>query len=159
MSVDAGRELDALIAETVLGLNVVARDWPCGRDPDCGQYHPAGSLQEGLLEETATYTARDVVYAIGRTALGWSVRLVPYYSTDLAAAWEVFTHPAMVGQLLGWNVYDARARPDLPEVDDLGYAREYMCTARGVPIPAPTAPLAICWAALQTRGIDTGGGA
>lgn len=34
---DAGRELDALVGQHIMGLNVVAHDWPCSYDPDgCG---------------------------------------------------------------------------------------------------------------------------
>lgn len=74
----------------------------------------------------------------------------PYYSIQIAAAWQVFTHLCLTGQMIGFTVHSPRDRPDLTEVDELGYAREWMCTCHGTPIMAPTAPLAICRAALKT---------
>jgi hypothetical protein len=49
----AGRELDALVAERVMGKRVVARDWPCGYAPDCGHYEADLFAHEAVEEGVA----------------------------------------------------------------------------------------------------------
>lgn len=99
----AGREIDALIAERIMGLNVVARDFPCGYAPDSGSYQghhfpyddnmaaswwtdrgpvylrPNGTWPYSLLERPSGLPAYRFV----------DVEPVPFYSTDIAAAWRV----------------------------------------------------------------------
>lgn len=100
--VDAGREMDALVAERVMGLTVVATDWPCGYDPECGHYEashflPAASWHDELGPVVATrpdgWPPRELVrhdppFDIEPTH-GAIVEPVPFYSADLADAWCV----------------------------------------------------------------------
>jgi len=65
----AGREVDALVAEKVMGLKVIRRPWP--DDPDWDEYfevHPNGEIREHMNGD-------------------WVC--VRQYSTSIEAAWEV----------------------------------------------------------------------
>ena len=97
---EAGRELDALVAEKVMGAKVVF------------------------------------------------VENVPYYSTDIAAAWEVVNH------LLchGWDEkYFFRLHYDNVDLWDASFYKESSSDGGGPDVwgTADTAPLAICLAALK----------
>lgn len=94
---EAGRELDALVAEKVMGLNVVSHDWSCGRDPECGYYEASCFPDDESLSwysekgpvytgEFSTWPPEDQKTGNGRFAV---VIHVPFYSTDISAAWEV----------------------------------------------------------------------
>lgn len=105
-----GRELDALIAEKVMGLNLVEK-----------------------IDECHTFIAN-----------------LPYYSTDIKAAWEVIEHFAN----------DTGARLELRallEPDCVGY-RAFECAFTGnnfgEPIVGKTAPHAICLAALKACRVE-----
>lgn len=41
------RCLDAWIADKVVGMAVVAMDWPCGYDPECGSYEAEAFVRKG----------------------------------------------------------------------------------------------------------------
>jgi hypothetical protein len=114
---EAGRDLDRLVAEKVMG-----------------GFSGVGDIQ--------VYTVGDVQY------IGEEEEIVvglPRYSTDIAAAWEVL---------------DKLGPEWWPEVGRMMYGEEWYCEiCRGGPTPAdvgppfrvvaPTAPLAICLAALK----------
>lgn len=115
------RELDALVAEKVMGL-FVDRSHETN-----GQFHAKGA---------------GVEY-IGFEMGGWD-EVVPKYSTDIAAAWQVaeklneilqseFCLSCVNGE---WTVYRCWHTDSEP----LGWA--------------PTAPLAICIAALRAVGVS-----
>ena len=106
---EAGRELDALVAEKVMGWKDVNTAWPSyGSPPESPD--------------------------------GW--REIPAFSTDIAAAWEV------VEKLSGPNV-----------VDDFRLAYWGGCWRAEFQsmifqyCEAPTAPQAICLAALRVLGL------
>lgn len=94
---EAGRELDALVAEG-MGLKVVAHDWPCGYDPECGYYGAAMTNEtEGLYLERGPVTPR---VDDGWPPKQWpddlepdkffaSVTPIPFYSTEISDAWQV----------------------------------------------------------------------
>lgn len=128
---EAGRELDALVAEKVMGCKIdrsYVEGWPnwiggpryrCG----CGNYaHACGDddIAEPLLN---------------------------FYSTDIAAAWEVverIKHLKDPDPMEVW-IYETRSKGVTCEVYwDLGSR----LAGRGQ-VTAATAPLAICLAALQ----------
>lgn len=91
---EAGRELDVLVARA-MGLNVVALDWPCGREPECGVYEAAHFIPVGC---DTWFTEEGPVYL--SAGANWPpepgrmhperqyayVEPVPFYSTDWAAA-------------------------------------------------------------------------
>ena len=69
---------------------------------------------------------------------------LPRYYSDIAAAWEVFTHFGWQGDIAYqgevWScTIDADVGPNAP---------------RGQVLEAETAPLAICLAALQANGVE-----
>lgn len=103
----AGQELDALIAARVFGLQVI-RDWPCGWD-DEGDYDAASTREApdrpGFTKQDAArwrtrYSERGPVYDDPTDPRPYTP--VPFYSTDIAAAWRVveeMTKPARAARL------------------------------------------------------------
>lgn len=93
-------ELDAAISE-MMGMPVVCHDWPCGHVPD-GGYEAALREDDGA----SWWTDRRPVYAPDDelwppqplfpddpdSELYCYVEPVPFYSTDMAAAWKVFLY-------------------------------------------------------------------
>lgn len=91
------REIDALIAEIVMGLTVVSRDWPCGSEPECGCYEAAIHINPdtGNALIGSWYDEKGPVLA-SHNERGWppaldgsgdtfaDVKPVPFYSTDPA---------------------------------------------------------------------------
>jgi hypothetical protein len=124
---EAGRELDALVAEKVMG-------WPHITDDD--PYRHYKSYGGVIVNGDAEIIRRGV---IGEP---WKP------STDIAAAWEVFSHHCLTSQVIGSWVHDSNERPELPQ-NDMGYAIEWFCTSRGDPVVGLSAPHAICLAALK----------
>ena len=140
----AGRELDALVGEKVFGLKVEwlpAPEHPHHHgknvpiEPQTGSYPPNG---EGPW-----------------CAMYW---VIPHYSTDIGAAWEVVERVAD-GHV---GTYDAmevllsygpeRCHVKIYDSSPGGYvgpAGEDIPQAPGVGLWASSAPLAICLAALQ----------
>ncbi len=55
------RKVDAALAQALFGLRVVANDWPCGRDPECGYYEASHCLPP----MGSWYSTPDVVYLRG----------------------------------------------------------------------------------------------
>jgi hypothetical protein len=53
------RELDAWIGTNLFGLKIVASDWPCGQDPECGCYEATSHIPV----VGSWYTEKDFVYA------------------------------------------------------------------------------------------------
>lgn len=93
MAMKPGRKLDALVAEKIMGLRVVAHDWPCGRDPEFGDYEAASFWEEEMEERGPVYVPEDgswpPKYLLDVKAHYAYVEPVPFYSTDIAAAWQV----------------------------------------------------------------------
>ena len=81
LSLPAGRELDALVAEEVMGLSPISRNWPCGYTPDVGDY-------EAALDQDKPYPWHRDRGPIYQDRNGYA-RAVEFYSTSIAAAWEV----------------------------------------------------------------------
>jgi hypothetical protein len=131
---NAGRELDALIAEKVMGENPVLQ-YP-DRCPECGGQMPDSYMAFVHRMDNQTLGGREQRSGIG---CGHSVALTPHYSTDIAAAWEV------VEKVYGvWNIGSMstgwRAQLFTPQGS--------FCNKMTVE-DAATAPHAICLAALK----------
>lgn len=123
MDIEAGRELDARIAETVFGWQ-----W---------EKHPTEDVRYFRM-------ADKFVYGIIINSQGMHyLAALPAYSTDIAAAWLVVESPRLAE--LFANV----------EVSIIRFLNYYACQieddtgANCVTAHAPTAPLAICRAALE----------
>lgn len=126
---EAGRELDRLVAEKIFG-----------RDPM--------NARHGLHKDG------DIEYHWGYP-LGHDV--APYYSTNIAAAWEVVEKLYADGYWAElqtpWNEPGGEAN----QGHSCGFTPFLTTGWNGVPdhwTPAPTMPLAICLAALKAKGID-----
>lgn len=128
---EAGRELDALVAEKVLKFEI---EWRCCED----EHHEMG------------YRPRKVVYSTDGLPLYGEI--LPGYSTDIAAAWQLMESRQMVGQTIGYLAETPSEH--FTDITEDGWARKWMCTSRGEPIYAATAPHAICLAALKAVGVD-----
>jgi hypothetical protein len=136
-AVKAGRELDALVAEKVMG-------WEPVNDPDTGLWWrvPKGGYNpSGFQSEDAP----------------------PAYSTDIAAAWQVvekITRPLANIRNGEWCLDRLGYR--CCEHDEDGVHGEWRCSFRAykgeddewVHVTASTAPLAICLAALKACGVE-----
>jgi hypothetical protein len=125
-----GRELDALIAEKVMGLEVSFTIYP-----------PEGA--DGYEIQKIGGDCFD-----GCTKLHWSS--MPEYSTDIAAAWEVVekvrTKKISVSLVTCWD--------DSKDMMQWVCKIEWGGTDRFEFALQDTAPHAICLAALKTMGID-----
>lgn len=75
---EAGRELDALIAERVMGLTVVRLLEPVSID--------RREAPDGLYAADADL-ATEIEQHLGAGGYGYAA--LPHYSTDIAAAWQV----------------------------------------------------------------------
>jgi hypothetical protein len=151
----AGRETDVLVAEALGWSRIVDAGIPlwCYRRtkenrPDCSDewldQHPwqtSGWLASPADRKTPGYLG-----------LAWKGLWNP--STNIVAAWELFKNRLLTCQVVGYLVEDPRERPDLIDIDEVGWAREWFCTCKGKYIPAPTAPLAICRAFLKAVEVE-----
>lgn len=121
---EAGRELDALVAEKVMGLIV----------PEWGEETPC------------PYCGSEMRYCGTRsrcsTCQEWRHSRYKEYSTDIAAAWEV------VEQFAG-KAYIGMARSTHFQDWKVVISDRY----RTYEVEAETIPLAICLAALRAKGI------
>ena len=116
---EAGRETDALVAEKVMGWRKVSSQI-------------ITETMRGSLPWTRWWGEKQ--NAAGR----WRIVDLPKYSASISAAWEVVEKLKAEGMTVdiqsrtpGWTVV-------VDELHDLG-----------VEVRAPTAPLAICFAALK----------
>jgi|SRR3990167_6605526 len=121
---EAGRELDALVAEKVMGWHLVT-DYDYTPPED--QWHNAA----GFAAVAAGNKLID-----GKTLRGWSP------STDIAAAWDLFVKLAAPPHRF-YLSYDAEDG-ELPASWDVFEGSDWFLVAS-----ADTAPLAICRAALK----------
>lgn len=133
---EAGRELDALIAERVMGLNPVKNSNPYNM----------------IFTRRRDWVDMDDYYYEGEDDGYHFVDEVPHYSTDIAAAWKVVEHMKADGwqcHMRGWvNSNDWQC----------GFVHPGGQMSWNT---ADTAPLAICCAALRAsarggEGIDNG---
>ena len=159
------RELDALVAEKVMGekpeIVWIARDDDDEPDATAGAY-----LSTNGWQLFPNYTKRDIeqwllehpIVCGKKTRLGKWEHHKPY-STDIAAAWEVLEKMRERGlrpgvNLLdsGWHGYfvDPSVVEDVVDVD--GRSIAYHATA--IHGYADTAPRAICLAALRSVGVE-----
>lgn len=152
MDLPAGRELDAMIAERIMGLNVVARNWPCGWAE--GFYQAQHWPQRGheWFRETGPVYAEvqtiwppqvDPRHPDDPWGPYTDVQPVPFYSTDITAAWQVLTHLQEQGYVP--SVSRHRSEPDAWWAC---FSREHRTPDDVGEATGDTAPLAICRAAL-----------
>ena len=132
---EAGREMDALVAEKVMGCSVMRENYHRTLG-DGGKWE---WLRCGCIGGPHNYrddTARD--------------GMLVYYSTDISAAWEVVEKMGALGWKFGmvqdgtlWdvNTYNPDVRPSCAFC---GHTPSGAINAS-----APTVPLAICRAALK----------
>ena len=108
---EAGRELDALVAERVMGLDVKITDWKSDR---YGRY-------------------KVKHYRVGNSFL-------PEYSTDISAAWTVIEKMINLDYGIHMGLNKGNFEIAIYPLGDSDW----------IYISAPTAPLAICKAALKS---------
>jgi hypothetical protein len=103
MRASAGRATDAIIADEVMDLQILARDWPCGYSPDCGNYRAAPDDDEWYRR---FFAERGPVYAAVHdyaSALNIKPLIVPtpvpFYTTSFMAAWQLLRQKQWVYSL------------------------------------------------------------
>jgi len=134
---EAGREMDALVAEKVMGCSVMRENYHRTLG-DGGKWE---WLRCGCIGGPHNYrddTARD--------------GMLVYYSTDISAAWEVIDKLLSVGMSVELNAYpsaryDVRIYKSIPH--DGGMPTTSMFAGEALD---DTVPLAICRAALKAVG-------
>ena len=144
----AGREIDVLVAEKVMGLTIAHRDWPCYTPPDGSTYEAAVEDDGGAVPwggERGPVYFRGTPYVDNGTPESAWYEPVPFYSTDIAAAWLVVERVATIdkGEPGGLEVAVIRY-PDRWECHIETNSAAFLCIEE-----ASTAPLAICLATLR----------
>ena len=134
LNMPAGREMDALVAEFVMGW--LPNPGPAKNSPIQGFFRKGKKHLEWLfMEDIDSMLPKD--------------KIVPHFSIDIAAAWEV-----VEGLKYNWNLCRdvGKCGSDYETAGDMTY--RFIYTAPGMPmegITAGTAPLAICRAALLVK--------
>ena len=133
---DAGRELDALVAEKVMGWTCVRTEsgWDNGPDP------VTGGPQIGWYGQPP-----------GEEWEGNSGQIIEEYSTDIATAWKVVEVLAAKSQAL------ALQAPGSTEMSEYyhyfeRWTAEFLPSPLNSSVQADSAPMAICLAALEAVG-------
>ena len=130
MITEAGRELDALVAEKVMGL------------PDVGRYSREDMRSLEWTHYGKNGDVHDFYYLLDEdNNPRWSV---PRYSTSIAAAWEVVEKLTGDDGDFSFKLHNY----------DCDWEATYLNGPRSIQIKsiAATAPLAICLAALKAVG-------
>ncbi len=145
-SLVAGPELDALVAEKVMGM-VWYRDWPLNSE--------GAAINAGI--PFLSYPGRDIRLATDEDLKEKKdLNGIEEYSTDIAAAWEVVEKLNLMvmpvesasGKRWGWAAEQITVeKADLKKGS--GY---YLEVGTELWTHAETAPLAICRAALKAVG-------
>lgn len=142
----AGRELDALVAEKVMGWERVLDGEETARV--FGQIAKVEGGVRGVAlrvpKELLDGQTNPIVWIDSRNETGTARKVLPHYSTDIAAAWLV------------WDRITEKDY-DLALQRDWNLPREWVVTksdsdCRAIFAYGSTAPLAICRAALQAVG-------
>lgn len=138
---EAGRNVDTEVAEKVMGLGPLEFDYPCDVWDDDGHWRVPDTRDEG---ESQGCRYREPIYRITHKN-GWRQgKVVPRYSTDIAAAWTVLEKMRQpVPGVHRWAV--------TVSAEENGWFvtiwREF--SAKYHRVFAPTAPHAICLAVLK----------
>jgi hypothetical protein len=119
------RELDALVAEKVMG-------WIIG--------YPLADAPDGMPPRPPGDTRSHYDYPV----------LVPAYSTDITAAWQVVEKMEDLG-------YHWRFANVIPSSDPIVYTMKFMRMDTDAKETEFTAPLAICRAALKAVEVENDG--
>lgn len=147
----AGRELDALVAEKAMGLNVTSHDWPCCREPECGCLEAALSLEHAARFGNL-YNERGPVFVAEDNPFP---NVVPLFSTDIAAAWTVVEKLKADGFCFSLiNVLSSQEWE--AGIHKVGVDKRF--PGNGKWARASRAPHAICLAALKAAGVELSGG-
>ena len=161
MSHQAGRELDALIAEKVFGLiqRRIVPEW-LGREVWLFS-HPA--YPDEVMYSWDEPSGNAMMYQDGKTAESGTAQVLPPYSDDIAAVWEVvekmrphalhlFAPGALVNDEFGEYTASWMAQFIMWSKPNGGDDAMLPGNWYGSPAFAETAPLAICLAALNAVG-------
>ncbi|MFA6315711.1 MAG: hypothetical protein WC648_05090 [Candidatus Paceibacterota bacterium] len=140
---EAGRELDGLVAEKVMGYAVkrVTRKIGNTGNLKTGETHDVYDTDWYLLE-----TNGETMMVHGPLMHGYGPARVAHYSTDIAAAWQVAE--AMRIAIVPEMVFHQK-----PSIDGFS-ARVCSQNHPEGRAWAKTAPLAICLAALKAVGVE-----
>src|SRR5688572_4258171 len=121
---EAGRELDALVAEKVMGLGPAVN-------------YPGSAYYDGPGERGHYRGPGNLLITI------------PCYSTDIAAAWDVWLKITSEPHAEHWAIYSYADGAVAVEYYGDGYSGDRESGAGNWRVEADSAPLAICRAALQ----------
>lgn len=118
-TLEAGQALDALVAEKMMGCRVIR--------PEHGDVYPLCGCENSPHDKPGTFRIQN-------------------YSTEIAAAWEVFEKM----RLMGWG-------PEIWGMNTKSRVRIYVAKAYTfLEEESQSVPLALCRAALKALSCDTG---
>lgn len=170
------RKRDALVAEEVMEYEVVADDWPCGREPECGRYEathclpPVGSWYDEedyvMLDPVKVRRAGDPIewgpnegepYPEPRwppeeaeEAIGdkkyADVVPVPNFTTEISAAWKVIEKVRETDHMIGPFSHHLM---DIHDIDG-----RYTKKGTLMQVLSEVRPETICLAALRAKGVN-----
>lgn len=153
LNMPAGKELNALVAEKVMGLNVVSMNHPCGFGPgwryEASTFIPPGG--SWYIDEYPVYLPEHGIYPpvddeMEKGLKYCIVEPVPFYSTDIVDAWKIVEKLEEKGYVFHIYRYGNWDKPESKKVwqcftGDPKYNLHPFANA-------DTPPLAICRAAL-----------
>ena len=141
----AGRELDALVAEKVMGW----QRFPYVL-PGAGQ-HVDGDVVErwGATTVTVNYCPPGRVHVS-------TIRTVPFYSTSIDAAWTVVEKLRDTNASVELSAYRHEVKDDVPLLNRVAVwgGNAIGMETKVAETTAETMPLAICRAALAAVGVE-----
>lgn len=145
----AGRELDALVAERVMGQTsekVSHKIGQPGRTNADGKFEPLGPPL--MRDEWELREHGKPIMVHGELMHGYFPLPLPHYSTDIGAAWQVVEQMRRRGMSLILNCMDyCENKGNVPPLDS--YFAGFCEITGAEMVEAITAPLAICKASLK----------
>lgn len=165
------RQLDVRIAGLLFGHRVVAYDWPCGRDCECGiysasyQHKPQHFMADHMADHYGTPDAVYSYHIMNDGSVdedGWPpdaegsarVTVVPFYATDPAESKRVRERMAELGY---WFRMQGPFLPDQPRGFYAGFTPHGVTGWNGVPdhwTTGDTEEMAVALAALEAMAQD-----
>jgi hypothetical protein len=136
------------VAEKVMGLKVVATDWPCYIDPESGKLE-AGMWQDLSRAEfylpVTPLTDDPICWPPKENPIGGKralVKPIPEYESDIVAVWQIIDKLILTGWFAQLNVGQGNFCI-LKTYDSAG------CVSRSAAGEASDMPMAICLAAYK----------
>lgn len=146
--VNAGRDLDTLVAEHVFGMTVkhLRPDWYHGGQSEVVCFY-APNYPDLIAYSWDANACNAMMCRNGRDPNDGTAPPLPFYSVELEPAWDVVEQMRADNET--WFRLEARPAGEPPEFAGLEWMAVFTRQRRPVYASAPSAPEAICRAALK----------